>query len=104
KPVVSWLIRQDKLIISPDLDSRQAIFRTLIPTLVPRGFLGNQEIADKLITNPSEKNEPEIPPGQKVVSKKIFPITFAGSPSARVGERQEPEGTESFRVFVFVAT
>jgi len=53
------------LIISPDPDYEQAIFRTYISTLIPRGFRGDQEILNKLIMNRSRKNKPEIPPGQK---------------------------------------
>jgi len=82
--VISGLISQDKLIISPDLDIRRAIFRTEILTLIPRGFLGDQEIADKPITNPSRENKPRIPPRQKEDFEKNF-LQLLQSP--RVPER-----------------
>jgi hypothetical protein len=59
------LISQDKPIISPDLDSKQAIFKTCTFHAISRGFLGDQEILDKLIMNRLEKNKPEISPRQK---------------------------------------
>jgi hypothetical protein len=59
------LISQDKPIISPDLDSKQAIFKTGTSHAISRGFLGDQEISDKLIMNRSPRNKPEISFGQE---------------------------------------
>jgi hypothetical protein len=52
-------------IISPDRESKPAISRTNLSTLIPRGIHGDRKQPDKPITNPSRGNKPRIQPRQK---------------------------------------
>src|SRR6266540_4696855 len=55
----------DKPIFSPDRDSKPAISRTGLSTLIPRGKHRGRKRPDKPITHASRKNKPRIPPRQK---------------------------------------
>src|SRR2546428_139262 len=52
-------------IVSPDLDSKPAISRSSISTLIPRRIHGDRKTRDKPKTTPSRKNKPENIPGQE---------------------------------------
>src|SRR5713101_1310822 len=52
-------------IFSPDPDSKPAISRSPISTLIARGKHRDRKTRDKPITRPSRKNKPIIIPGQK---------------------------------------